>query len=93
MAMRAMPMSAIFATPYLWRRDDAGSKIAHETTDALALQGHARTPSGCKSGDFNRTIIKKAVLVEQDVVRLQVAVRDADVRHGVQVGHPLGHLY
>jgi hypothetical protein len=32
------------------RRDDAESKIAHETTDALTLSGHARTPSGCKSG-------------------------------------------
>jgi hypothetical protein len=42
------------------RRDDAGSKIAHETTDALTLPGHARTPSGCKSGDIKRTIIKKA---------------------------------
>jgi hypothetical protein len=34
--------------------------IAHETTDALTLSGHARTPSGCKSGDIKRTIIKKA---------------------------------
>jgi hypothetical protein len=44
------------------RRDDAESKIAHETTDALTLSGHiyARTPSGCKSGDVKRTIIKKA---------------------------------
>jgi hypothetical protein len=41
------------------RRDDAESKIAHETTDALTLSGHARTPSGCKSGDIKRTIIKK----------------------------------
>jgi hypothetical protein len=39
------------------RRDDAKSKIAHETTDALALSGHARTPSDCKSGDIKRTII------------------------------------
>jgi hypothetical protein len=36
------------------------SKMAHETTDALTLfSGHARTPSGCKSGDIKRTIIKK----------------------------------
>jgi hypothetical protein len=40
------------------RRDDAESKIAHETTDALTLSGHARTPSGCKLGDIKRTIIK-----------------------------------
>jgi hypothetical protein len=40
------------------RRDYAESKIAHETTDALTLLGHARTPSGCKSGDIKRTIIK-----------------------------------
>ena len=39
--------------------DDAESKIAHETTDALTLSGHARTPSGCKSGDIKRIIIKK----------------------------------
>jgi hypothetical protein len=39
------------------RRYDAESKIAHETTDALTLSGHARTPSGCKSGDIKRTII------------------------------------
>ena len=39
------------------RKDDAGSKIAHETTNGLALPGHARTPSGCKSGDINKTII------------------------------------
>jgi hypothetical protein len=46
------------------RRDDAGSKIAHETNDALTLPGHARTPSGCKSGDINeRTIIKKEASV------------------------------
>jgi hypothetical protein len=31
----------------------------HETTDALTLSGHARTLSGCKSGDIKRTIIKK----------------------------------
>jgi hypothetical protein len=31
---------------WLRRRDDAESKIAHETTDALTLYGHARTPSG-----------------------------------------------
>jgi hypothetical protein len=43
------------------RRDDAESKnkIAHETTDALTLSSHARTPSGCKSGDIKRTIIKQ----------------------------------
>jgi hypothetical protein len=41
------------------RRDDAGSKIEHETNNALTLSGHARTPSGCKSGDIKRTIIKK----------------------------------
>jgi hypothetical protein len=39
--------------------DDAESRVAHETTDALTLSGHARTPSGCKSGDIKRTIIKK----------------------------------
>jgi hypothetical protein len=27
------------------RRDDAGSKIAHETNNALTLSGHAREPS------------------------------------------------
>jgi hypothetical protein len=37
----------------------AGSKIEHETNNALTLPGHARTPSGCKSGDIKRTIIKK----------------------------------
>jgi hypothetical protein len=43
------------------RRDDAESKIAHETTDALTLSGHARTPSDCKSGDIliSRTINNK----------------------------------
>jgi hypothetical protein len=46
------------------RRDDVGSKIAHETNDALTLPGHARTPSGCKSGDIKRTIIKKGSLKE-----------------------------
>jgi hypothetical protein len=25
-------------------------ELAHETTDALTLPGHARTPSGCKPG-------------------------------------------
>jgi hypothetical protein len=40
--------------------DDAGSKIEHETNNALTLPGHARTPSGCKSGDIKRTIIKKS---------------------------------
>jgi hypothetical protein len=43
----------------LGRRDDAGRKIAHKTNDTLTLPGHARTPSGCKSGDIKRTIIKK----------------------------------
>jgi hypothetical protein len=33
--------------------------MSHETTDALTLSAHARTPSGCKSGDIKRTIIKK----------------------------------
>jgi hypothetical protein len=42
------------------RGDDAWSKIAHETNDALTLPGHARTPSGCTSGDIKRTIIKTA---------------------------------
>jgi len=37
---------------------DAGSKIAHETTDALTLPCHARTSSGCKSGDIERTLKK-----------------------------------
>jgi hypothetical protein len=36
------------------------SKIAHETTDALPLSGHARTPSGCKSRDIKRTVINKS---------------------------------
>jgi hypothetical protein len=42
------------------QRDDTESKIAHETADALTLSdsGHARTPSGCKSEDIKRTIIK-----------------------------------
>jgi hypothetical protein len=48
------------------RRDDAESKIAHETTDALTLSGHARTPSGCKSGDINRTIIEKVRLTRSN---------------------------
>jgi hypothetical protein len=52
------------------RRDDAESKIAHETTDALTLSGHARTPSGCKSGDIKRTIIiKKSTLQVRDMKR------------------------
>jgi hypothetical protein len=46
------------------RRDDAESKIAHETTDALTLSGHARTLSGCTSGDTKRTIIKKKLAAE-----------------------------
>jgi hypothetical protein len=45
------------------RRDDAWSKIAHETNDALTLPRHVRTPSGCKSGDIKRTIIKKSFIM------------------------------
>jgi hypothetical protein len=48
--------------------NDAESKIAHETTDALTLSGHARTPSGCKSGDIKRTFIKKRVLPDNERV-------------------------
>ena len=58
------------------RRDDAESKIAHETTDALTLSGHARTPSGCKSGDIKRTIIKKV-----RPGRLATAESNRDVWH------------
>jgi hypothetical protein len=45
------------------RRERRGSKIAHEKNDALTLPGDARTPSGCKSGDIKRTIIKKTYIM------------------------------
>jgi hypothetical protein len=44
------------------RDSDAESNIAHETTDALTLSGHARTPSGCKSGSVKRNIIKNKII-------------------------------
>jgi hypothetical protein len=50
--------------------DDAESMIAHETTDALTLSGHARTPSGCKSGD-----VKKKCNNKKASVRYELAAR------------------
>jgi hypothetical protein len=39
----------------------------------VGLAGHARTPSGCKSGDIKRTIIKKGQRVGAPV-RLRVLI-------------------
>jgi hypothetical protein len=55
------------------RRDNAESNIAHATTDALTLSGHARrTPSGCKSGDIKRTIIKRHAVPFLEPTRLSL---------------------
>jgi hypothetical protein len=62
------------------RRDDAENKIAHETTDALTLSGHARTPSGCKSGDIKRTIIKNRRMLKPTFRILSAHLRHARAR-------------
>jgi len=43
------------------KKERVESKIAHETIDELTLPCHARTPSGCKSGDVKSNIILKYI--------------------------------
>jgi hypothetical protein len=52
---------ASLAAAVQWANDRDSYNHKINMYNALTLSGHARTPSGCKSGDNKRTVIKNKI--------------------------------